>query len=414
MNPVIVTHYIVLLCVGFIAIIYVYLRLTYGFWFYQPVFHLYDLRYYLFPCGIVEHDLPEKNKFTNTERISTVPFHNIVHGHKADQFTNFVRTHYLRNKNNQFLPTKTEIVPYFANHKHPCFVSFYQKPHVLEIKQGNKHIDTQKPYGVMTSRPLQISMRSGKFAGQKMYAYYVDYLCVHKDARKQGIAPEIIQTHYYNQRRANPRIHANLFKREGDLTGIVPVCVYSSVVFHIPSLLKSPHNTRDKRYDDNTLKNVRCTGKNLHFLADFLKENASLFDIQVCSDLGNFTELLQTNNYIVEYVVDRDTNNEIVGVFFFKKMRVFLDMNQEAISCIASVKKKGLSTHVFVRLFLQCLHAVNTTCSHIIMEALSHNTIVVEECKNVCPVIVESPTAYFFHNFVCSTFSPERVLVLGT
>jgi hypothetical protein len=257
-------------------------------------------------------------------------------------------------------------------------------------------------------------MRSGKFAGQKLYAYYVDYLCVHKDARKQGVAPEIIQTHYYNQRRANPRIHANLFKREGDLTGIVPVCVYPSVVFHIPSLLRPLYSASHTSYEDTVLKNVRCIGKNLHFLTDFLKENTHLFDIQVCSDLGNFTRLLETNNYIVEYVVDRASNNELTSVFFFKKMRVFLDMNQEAISCIASIKKRGIDDDVFGRLFLRCLRAVNTTCSHIIVEALSHNTILVEECKNICPVVVESPTAYFFHNFVCPTFSPDRVFIVGT
>lgn len=414
MNSVIIAQYTLLFCVMFVTIIYVYLRATYGFWFYQPVFHLYDLRYYLFPCGIVEHDLPEKNKFTNLERITTVPFHDIVHSHRIDQFTNFVRTHYLRNNNNRFLPTKSEIIPYFTNHKHPCFVSFYQKPYILEVNQGKKHIDTHKSYGVMTSRPLQISIGSGKFAGQKMYAYYVDYLCVHKDARKQGIAPEIIQTHYYNQRRANPLVYANLFKREGDLTGIVPVCVYSSIVFHIPSLLRSSHNTGGDRHEDGTLKNVRCIGKNLHFLADFLKASANLFDIQICSDLGNFTELLQTNNYVVEYVVDCSANNDIVCAFFFKKMRVFLDTNQEAISCIASIKKTGIDDTVFGRLFLRCLYAINTKCSHIIVEALSHNTILVEECKNVCPVVVESPTAYFFHNFVCHTFSPDRVLILGT
>ena len=409
-----VVQYVVLVCVVIAIIIYAYLRLTYGFWFYQPVFHLYDLRYYLSPCGIVEHDLPERNKFTNLENITTTPFHHIVRGHRVDQFTNFVRTHYLRNRNNRFLPTKTEIVPYFTNHKHPCFVSFYQKPYVLQVKQGKEHIDIQKPYGVMTSRPLQISMHSGKFAGQKMYAYYVDHLCVHKDARKQGIAPEIIQTHYYNQRRANPRIHANLFKREGDLTGIVPVCIYPSVVFHIPSLLIPFYGASHSSHEETILKNVRCIGKNLHFLINFLRENANLFDIQICSDLGNFTELLQTNNYVVEYVVDCSANNDIVCVFFFKKMRVFLDTNQEAISCIASIKKRGIDDDVFGRMFLRCLHAVNTTCSHIIVEALSHNTILVEECKNVCSVVVESPTAYFFHNFVCPTFSPDRVLILGT
>ena len=47
-----------------ILVLYVYLKLSYGFWFYAPVFHLYDFHYYIYPKGIVENELPVKNKFT--------------------------------------------------------------------------------------------------------------------------------------------------------------------------------------------------------------------------------------------------------------------------------------------------------------------------------------------------------------
>ena len=49
--------------------------------------------------------------------------------------------------------------------------------------------------GVMTSRLLNVSIDNNEFT-----TYYVDYLCVHKDNRKQGVAQQIIQTHDYYQR----------------------------------------------------------------------------------------------------------------------------------------------------------------------------------------------------------------------
>ena len=48
-----------------IFIIYIYIRLKYGFWAVQPVFHVYNLLYMFKPPGIINDLLPEKNKYTN-------------------------------------------------------------------------------------------------------------------------------------------------------------------------------------------------------------------------------------------------------------------------------------------------------------------------------------------------------------
>ena len=57
-------YYIILFVVVIIVFIYIYIRLKYGFWFYQPVFHIYNFKYYLFPPGIIDNDLPKENKYT--------------------------------------------------------------------------------------------------------------------------------------------------------------------------------------------------------------------------------------------------------------------------------------------------------------------------------------------------------------
>ena len=53
-------------------ITYAYIKVTFKFWAYQPVFHVYNLYYWLFPPGIIEHHPPEKNKFVNLTNIKTI------------------------------------------------------------------------------------------------------------------------------------------------------------------------------------------------------------------------------------------------------------------------------------------------------------------------------------------------------
>lgn len=108
-------------CIKYISIIFIciiflvclYIRFKYRFWCMQPVFHIYDFHYYIFPPGIIRHELPEKNKYCNFKNIETIEF-SMIEDYKIAKFANFVQSHYLRNKENIYLPEKANIVPYFS------------------------------------------------------------------------------------------------------------------------------------------------------------------------------------------------------------------------------------------------------------------------------------------------------------
>ena len=51
-----------------IILIFVYIRLKYQFWAIQPVFHVYDVGYMIKAPGIINDNLPEKNKYTNFKK----------------------------------------------------------------------------------------------------------------------------------------------------------------------------------------------------------------------------------------------------------------------------------------------------------------------------------------------------------
>ena len=57
-----------------LIIIRLYVKITYKFWAYQPVFHYYNLFYWIYPIGIIDKELPKSNKYCNFINITTKNF----------------------------------------------------------------------------------------------------------------------------------------------------------------------------------------------------------------------------------------------------------------------------------------------------------------------------------------------------
>ena len=90
------------LCFGLLILflIYVYIRVKYGFWVMQPVFHVYDYSYMMKPPGIIDSSLPTKNKYTNFREIDTIIFSGMT-SIQQQRFVNLIKANYLQNKPKQ-------------------------------------------------------------------------------------------------------------------------------------------------------------------------------------------------------------------------------------------------------------------------------------------------------------------------
>ena len=86
--------YILFVIILIVFLVYTYIRVKYGFWALQPVFHVYNLTYMIWPPGIINHDLPEKNKYTNFKNIETIVYSEVSEL-KFNKFINFVKINYL-------------------------------------------------------------------------------------------------------------------------------------------------------------------------------------------------------------------------------------------------------------------------------------------------------------------------------
>ena len=384
-----------------IFIVYIYIRLKYGFWVSQPVFHVYDFGYMIKAPGIINDYLPEKNKYTNFKNIETSVFSEIT-SLQSQRFANLIRTNYLQNKDNIFSPQSQNILPYFNGHNDKSFVSFYKEDNnMIDLKKGTMITDSVI-IGTITSRPVYVVINNGNKEA-KFRAYYVDYLCVDKMYRKKGIAAQLIQTHHYNQRHINKNIVISLFKREDELTGIVPLCVYSTYGFHVKTWTKPIDLSAE-------YKLLEITPQNFRFLFDFVNSIGKKFDIVINTEMSNIIELIKTKNIFI-YVIMAD--DIIISAYFFRKSCVQIEKGLEVLSCFASICNCDQSTfiHGFKISFWKI--SAENYFGFAAIEDVSDNNIIIENIRNKTKPLIISPTAYFFYNFGYPTFKSDKVLIIN-
>jgi hypothetical protein len=362
----------------------------------QPVFHVYDIHYWFRNIGIIRHELPEKNRYTNFTNIETISFEKFNKNKQIKQFLFLIQKHYLKNKDNHFCPQKENIFPYFMGHHYESFFSFYYE----KILLNDKHIiEDKKLIGVMTSRPLNVYIHKINI---EMPVYYVDYLCVDKAYRKKNIAPQIIQTHEYNQSQKNRKIAVSLFKREGELTGIVPLCVYKTYCFNmkhwnIPPVLPIH------------ISLLKGDVQNLYYVYDFIKHKK--WEISILPQISNLIELVKSENIFVRMIL---LNGEICCAYLFKKVCTEITKGKFVLSSFASIKG-NISQDIFISGFKLALADIlqKNSFHYLCIENISNNDIIVKNILIKSVPYVISPTAYFFYNFAYQTFPSNKILIIN-
>lgn len=385
-----------------IMLFFMYIRIKYPFWALQPVFHFYDIYYWFINIGVIREELPEKNRYVNLKNIKTINYEQ-VDNNLLTQFVTLIQLNYLRNNDNIFKPLKENIVPYFVGHSTKTFWSFYNEKDVLIDNKTNLTIEDEKIIAVITSRPLHVKINSHN----KVFdVYYVDYLCVNKGWRRKNIAPQLIQTHEYNQSHLNKKICISLFKREEELTGIIPLTVYKTYCFSMrkwgqPQMLEA----RIVLLDGDK--------QNMYYLYNFIVETSGLWDIMIYPEISNLIELVNTKNIFVKMLVI-DTNIE--AIYIFRKSCTFIEKGKEALSCIASIKGHNISVREFIQGFKIATWSIIKThrnFQYLVIEDISNNNYIINNISIKTYPTAVSPTAYFFYNFAYSPFKNNKCFIIN-
>lgn len=386
--------YILYFFIFSIIFFFIYIRLKYKFWAIQPVFHFYDFHYWIKNVGIISRELPEKNKFTNFHNIKT---YSSLTDNQWKNITAFIQLNYLRNKNNFFHPNLQNIKNYFIGHNYPYYWSIYNITEMIHDGKNNNIIENNKIIGIMSSRPLKCVIENINFD-----LYYVDYLCVDKHNRNKNIAPQLIQTHEYNQSHSNKKISVSLFKREEELTGIIPLTCYDTYCYNISDF------TNFLPLDIN-IKLLTCDKQNIYYFYHFIKEYSHKWNIYIFPTISNLYNLIETKNIFIKMLV---IDTEIISAYIFKKTCTYLDKNKEVLSCIGSINGSYLNNDDFIdgfKLSILSLLNENENIYFLSIENISDNQILNNYTNN----LFKSPTAYFFYNFAHSPFKSNKCLIIN-
>ena len=194
-----------------------FFKLKQPFWSRQPVFHLYNLTYWIMPPGLIQHDNVKRDSRFFDPRIHHA-FSHIYPEKEQIKIVEFIKTN--------FVTINEDGVLYNPTHK--SIFSYLTPNSILSIKYNDYDVK-DKIIGCISGRPIVCYLKN---KSEPLQANYVDYLCVHKDERKQGIAPKLIYSYYHHQREKTG-YKICLFKKEGVLTSIIPICTYFTYGFYI-------------------------------------------------------------------------------------------------------------------------------------------------------------------------------------
>jgi len=381
----------ILLIIILIAIvIYLFYKATNQFWSRQPVFHFHNLKYWIFPPGIIQYKQPQKDKFYNT-KIQFDSFDKLKTEKKA-LFVSFIKSHFMPNKHELYNPTEKSIIPYFECNNNESFISLYiQKTH----QNNNILVST------MTSRPLECFIN-----GVKLNIYYVDFLCVHKNKRKKGIASETIYSHYVNQRSKYKNLIC-LFKREGDSTFIVPATVYKTYGFDMK------YWGKNIKFDQPNINTVIINDSNINIVIDILNKINNGFSCVIKPFITNIKHLLKNKNIFISCVT---IDNKPICLYVFRNTYTTYN-GKKSLELTSSYLDKDFINmeNIFVLGGLISIDKLVQQYNYevLFIENISNNDIILKNILERYTYMFEINHSYYLYNFGIRPFMCNNVFIIA-
>lgn len=369
-----------------------FIKIKFHFWSIQPVFHIYDLYYWIRPNQIVEPALPEINKYVNLIDIKTKKVEDLT-DLETSRFCSFLKSFYLRTKHTNYVPEPRHVMEYLKGSNHPSFVSMYKTPKLLFDAEGA--IADDELSSVISARPLHVTLKN-----QRTFpTYYVDNLCVNPAMRKQGVAPKAIQTLYYDIRRGNKKINTCLFKREGEMTAIVPLTTFRCKGYKLNHIIETP-------LPHASMQVIEITKQNLTLLADFIAQRRPHLDCAIVPDITSIANIIKSGNIAVYGIIE---NGKLISVYLLRDAASEYDGKRamEAVSSLNACHHQD----IFISGFTTAIHraAKKWKCDLVLVDGLGGNGLLTKSL-GAEPFLV-SPSAFFLYNYATFTVPPEKCFI---
>ena len=420
--------YILIILIVILYLVFTaYLKYKLKFWLTQPVFHIYNLWYWIKPPGIIMPELPSidsvtqngASKYLNQFHIKTLDFESINKDDKnvmCDRICNFIKSYYIfQQAKAEYNPSKNDIINYHIGTNHPSFFTIYEKPKIL-FEKGEPTSTIKDIIAVIAAKSVNITLKNKR----TFPTYYIDNLCVHPQNRKDGIAPQMIQTQCYNLRHANKKIQTCLFKREGQLNALVPLVVYDTFCFDLTNFFEIIPKEVSVSKIENSANVIEISVRQLPLFTDFIKLQTPHFECIVMPDITNLMNLIKTENIIIYGLLD--INKQIIATYIYRNLNLKYD-GKKVIECISIVLQpvKELSqTQIYEigfhdsikklkkKIPFDLLLIENTANADLIIEYLNNNS----NNNNKSILKFKSPTAFFLYNYAYHTIHKSSLVMM--
>ena len=257
----------------------------------------------------------------------------------------------------------------------------------------------------------------------KEVAYFLDFICVHRELAGKNISRNLIQTHEYNQRTGqnmssgSPPTLISFFKKEGELcSGIVPVLTYTTFMFQLRKVRISrmpPHITITRIFKENA-QLLQDFFDNLPKTREF-----GIIAVPAISAIIGQIHAQKMFVFVLKYKA------ESLGYYFFKDPATNFEIeipesdnpkkpNADSVKeyktlqfCASLSNIRQPNSTTFYRGFLHSIYEIvrlEPQYKVLVWDNIAHNTQLFQRWTERTPVWISNPTAYYLYNLV----SPKR------
>jgi hypothetical protein len=310
----------------------------------------------------------------------------------------FICDYYIIHDSASYKPSEQDILAYLQCSNQPSFFNVYQET-PLPFGPNEREI-----VGAISARVLNVTLIKKK-KRLTFPVYYIDNLCVNPGYRKKGIAPELIQTFYYTISRANPKVNAYLFKREGQLNAIVPLVCYDTYAFDMTNFCATEILTA-------SMSLIELGVQHLSLFIAFVKAQRSKFECIVLPDISNLLNLIKLGKIKMYGILFQ---GELIAIYIFRCLELYYQ-EKKAVECITILSADVKQTDILITGFTMSWLKIKLTthCSIVFIEETAHGKAVIQALdKN--PLVVrnfKSRTAFFLYNYAAYSAPSAKTLLI--
>lgn len=388
-------QYIIYLIIIIYIIFCIWIKVNSKFWSIQPVFHIYDLKYWIYYSGIINKELPKINKYIDFLNIKTYDTNDLSR-EIIIKYTSFIRNNFLQNKEMKYLPKEDDIFEYLKSFdKNHSYIS------ILFNKQNinDPIINYNKILGVISGYSLNVKINDDEFK-----CYYIDNLCVKKNNRNKGNAPKLIQTHHYNSSHMNKNIRVYLFKREVKLNNIVPLTLFNSYCYNIINIPKLD-------LVHNNMNIIQIKNNNLILFIDIIKQIYNKYNCIVMPRYEYINNLLDKDKLLIYGIIE---NNSLSAIYIFRNTPIYDNNNMRFTECLCSISLCHYE-EIYVRGFTITIHNIREKykIDRVIIDNVCNNNIIINYFKNEkMKYSFEFFNAFYLYNYATYSINNNNSILI--